>query len=59
MSSVKVAVRVRPFNDREKANNSQLIIKMVDNTTSIQNPVSEHRVTDFSIGDEAMEGLCV
>ena len=59
MSSVKVAVRVRPFNDREKANNSQLIIKMVDNTTSIQNPVSAHRVTDFSIGDEAMEGLCV
>jgi hypothetical protein len=40
MSSIKVAVRVRVFNDREKKLNSKLIIKMVGNTTTITNPVS-------------------
>lgn len=33
MSSVKVAVRVRPFNSREMARDSKCIIEMVDNTT--------------------------
>jgi len=28
MSNVKVAVRVRPFNDRERGMNPKLIIKM-------------------------------
>ena len=36
--AVKVAVRVRPFNDREKARNAKLIIQMSGNTTTIQNP---------------------
>ena len=40
MTSVKVAVRVRPFNDREKASNSSSIIRMEKGDTYITNPVS-------------------
>ncbi|KAL8603324.1 hypothetical protein ACOMHN_054020 [Nucella lapillus] len=36
--SVKVAVRVRPFNQREKDRKATLIIKMQGNMTLIQNP---------------------
>jgi len=36
--NVKVAVRVRPFNSREKQRNSQLIIGMNGNSTTIQDP---------------------
>ncbi|XP_052222139.1 kinesin-like protein KIF28P isoform X2 [Dreissena polymorpha] len=36
--SVKVAVRVRPFNQREKNAGSQCIISMQDKTTNIKNP---------------------
>ncbi|XP_063537383.1 kinesin-like protein unc-104 isoform X4 [Cydia strobilella] len=38
MSSVKVAVRVRPFNSREIARDSKCIIEMSGNTTVIVNP---------------------
>lgn len=38
MSSVKVAVRVRPFNSREINRDSKLIIEMTGNTTAITNP---------------------
>ncbi|XP_042232054.1 kinesin-like protein unc-104 isoform X1 [Homarus americanus] len=38
MSSVKVAVRVRPFNNREIARESKCIIDMGGKTTSITNP---------------------
>ncbi|XP_070491501.1 kinesin-like protein unc-104 isoform X2 [Chironomus tepperi] len=38
MSSVKVAVRVRPFNSREISRDSKCIIEMYDNTTAITNP---------------------
>uniref|UniRef100_A0A1I8MI86 Kinesin-like protein unc-104 n=2 Tax=Musca domestica TaxID=7370 RepID=A0A1I8MI86_MUSDO len=39
MSSVKVAVRVRPFNSREISRESKCIIEMFDNTTTaITNP---------------------
>ncbi|XP_076167981.1 kinesin family member unc-104 isoform X4 [Ptiloglossa arizonensis] len=38
MSSVKVAVRVRPFNNREISREAQCIIEMTGNTTSILNP---------------------
>ncbi|CDJ61810.1 Protein CBR-KLP-6, related [Eimeria maxima] len=37
MSSVKVAVRVRPFNDREKNMNAQLCISMEGKATTIDN----------------------
>lgn len=40
MSSVKVAVRVRPFNKREIDLDCSNIIRMVDNKTVIQNPKS-------------------
>lgn len=40
MTSVKVAVRVRPFNSREKAANSVSIIRMDGGDTYIRNPVS-------------------
>ena len=36
--SVKVAVRVRPFNKREQEMNSQLIVEMSGNTTKIKAP---------------------
>ena len=40
MSSIKVAVRVRPFNEREKAQGSTLIIDMDGKSvTTIKNPV--------------------
>ena len=41
MTSVKVAVRVRPFNGREKEQNSKCIIRMDESgNTYITNPVS-------------------
>jgi hypothetical protein len=40
MTSVKVAVRCRPFNSREKAANANLIIRMEAGDTWITNPVS-------------------
>jgi hypothetical protein len=39
--SVKVAVRVRPFNTREKTANSKLIVGMSGQQTIITNPQSE------------------
>nr|XP_006820456.1 PREDICTED: kinesin-like protein KIF1A-like [Saccoglossus kowalevskii] len=41
MSSVKVAVRVRPFNAREYANKSLCIISMEGNRTTIINPKTQ------------------
>lgn len=38
MSSVKVAVRVRPFNNRETSRDAQCIIEMSGNMTAITNP---------------------
>lgn len=38
MSSVKVAVRVRPFNTREILRESKCIIEMAGNMTAITNP---------------------
>ncbi|XP_074860784.1 kinesin-like protein KIF1A [Carettochelys insculpta] len=37
-ASVKVAVRVRPFNSREMSRDSKCIIQMTGNTTTIVNP---------------------
>jgi len=39
MSSVKVAVRVRPFNTREKDKDAKCVIAMEGNTTRITDPV--------------------
>ena len=36
--NVKVAVRVRPFNAREKERDAKCVIKMQGSTTSITNP---------------------
>ena len=41
MSSVKVAVRVRPFNNRELQRNAQCIIRMEGPTTFITNPKAQ------------------
>eukprot|EP00163_Fabomonas_tropica_P030976 TRINITY_DN720_c0_g1_i7.p1 TRINITY_DN720_c0_g1~~TRINITY_DN720_c0_g1_i7.p1 ORF type:complete len:1144 (+),score=535.15 TRINITY_DN720_c0_g1_i7:680-4111(+) len=49
--SVKVAVRVRPFNTREKGFNSKCIIKMEGKATTITNPEDQQTKTfsfDFS-----------
>lgn len=42
MSSVKVAVRVRPFNNREISRECKCIIRMGGNTTTISNPKAEN-----------------
>ncbi len=41
MDNVKVAVRVRPFNTREKDRNAKCIIAMHDKSTTIKNPDNE------------------
>jgi hypothetical protein len=43
MTSVKVAVRVRPFNQRPEEQSSSCIIEMVDNQTTIINPKTGER----------------
>ena len=45
MSSVKVAVRVRPFNNREISRDSHCVIGMSGNTTS---KLSYRKVSKFS-----------
>ena len=55
MTSVKVAVRCRPFNSREKALNAKLIIRMESGNTYITNPVSNPirlALTLLFLGDE-------
>ncbi|XP_047677467.1 kinesin-like protein KIF28P [Tachysurus fulvidraco] len=42
---VKVAVRVRPFNKRERDAGSRCIITMTSNSVSIEEPRSQHRRT--------------
>ncbi|VDM40860.1 unnamed protein product [Toxocara canis] len=48
MSSVKVAVRVRPFNSREIANNAKPIISMTGNTTTIVGGGGNERTHSFN-----------
>jgi hypothetical protein len=38
-AGIKVAIRVRPFNNREKQLNSRLIVDMVETCCIITNPV--------------------
>merc|ERR1712048_139227 len=45
--AVKVAVRVRPFNQREKDRNAKLIIRMQNNTTYIKDP-EDGKERDFA-----------
>ena len=49
MTSVKVAVRVRPFNGREKEQNSKCIIRMESGNTYITNPVSDKAIECVNI----------
>ena len=43
---IKVAIRVRPFNKRESAMNSKLIVDMMDKSVIVTNPVTIlHRKT--------------
>lgn len=59
MSSVKVAVRVRPFNQREKDQNSVSVIDMDGNkTTTIRNPVRKLYSLLIVLGNRRKEGLC-
>jgi hypothetical protein len=58
MSSVKVAVRVRPFNQREKDQNSVSIIDMDGvKTTTIRNPVSTSILANLVLGNRRDKGL--
>ena len=45
--SVQVAVRVRPFNQREKDLNSQLCVEMMGNRTTLKNLEDPERDKDF------------
>ena len=45
--SVKVAVRVRPFNTREKDNNSHCCIEMAENQTTIKDELGQPRTFTF------------
>ncbi|XP_026769934.3 kinesin-like protein KIF1A isoform X15 [Pangasianodon hypophthalmus] len=47
-ASVKVAVRVRPFNSREMSKESKCIIQMSGNTTTIINPKVPKETKSFS-----------
>jgi hypothetical protein len=47
MSSVKVAVRVRPFNNRETSRECTCIIEMAGNTTSKYTPLLECSLIAF------------
>ncbi|XP_053354026.1 kinesin-like protein KIF1A isoform X14 [Clarias gariepinus] len=47
-ASVKVAVRVRPFNSREMSKESKCIIQMSGNTTTIINPKAPKETKSFS-----------
>ena len=44
-SNVKVALRVRPFNQREKKHNSKCCVTMKDNTTTLTDPTTQHTRT--------------
>ncbi|XP_033624378.1 kinesin-like protein KIF28P [Asterias rubens] len=58
--SVKVAVRVRPFNGRESARGAQLIIGMNGTTTTIQNPAAvdeEPKKFDFDYSYWSHDGF--
>ncbi|KAI6649541.1 hypothetical protein LOD99_6707 [Oopsacas minuta] len=46
--SVKIAVRVRPFNDREKERDAFNVIQMQDKSTSITNPAKKGSTKDFT-----------
>ncbi|XP_078617010.1 kinesin-like protein KIF1A isoform X46 [Branchiostoma floridae x Branchiostoma japonicum] len=48
MSSVKVAVRVRPFNNREIGRQAKCVISMKDKTTAIQHPKQSKDVKAFN-----------
>ncbi|KAK0393224.1 hypothetical protein QR680_000105 [Steinernema hermaphroditum] len=48
MSSVKVAVRVRPFNSRELANESKCVIAMTGSTTTISGGLSGQQTHSFN-----------
>ncbi|GAB1601251.1 kinesin-like protein KIF16B isoform X1 [Argonauta hians] len=54
MTSVKVAVRVRPINQREQELNSKFIISMEDNKTTITNNKIPEMVSEGDCGREAM-----
>jgi len=43
--NIKVAVRVRPFNQREKDRNATCIIRMQDKSTHILNPDDKKEIT--------------
>jgi kinesin family protein 1 len=58
MTSVKVAVRVRPFNQREKGFQSECIIEMVGNQTKIRNPVIFENF-NFLIGYWQSKRICI
>ena len=45
--NVKVAVRVRPFNSREKARDAKLIVAMSGNSTKITNPEVAHHLSRY------------
>lgn len=46
--NVKVAVRVRPFNSREKERNPELVLEMNGPVTTIRDPTGQHADKSFT-----------
>jgi kinesin family protein 1 len=56
--NVKVAVRVRPFNQREKDAKSKLIVTMANNQTTLTNPkTNEERKFAFDFSYWSHDGF--
>jgi len=58
MSSVKVAVRVRPFNKRELKNNNKCIVSIKDNTISIEKQITNNQLHSKSNEDVVVKTFC-
>lgn len=66
IENVKVAVRVRPFNNREVGRNAKLIIQMNGPTTTITNPADgdvkkfsfDYSYWSFDGSKEEKDGYC-
>ncbi|ORX53879.1 kinesin-domain-containing protein [Piromyces finnis] len=58
MSSVKVAVRVRPFNRREIKKNTKCIVSFKDNTVSIEKQVPNNQIYAKTNDDVIIKTFC-
>jgi hypothetical protein len=58
MSSVKVAVRVRPFNKREIKKNTKCIVSIKDNSVSIEKQIPNNQIYSKTTDDVVIKTFC-